>query len=82
MHDEATESDLINWERDHPITHDLIQILGRDMVRLSKNQTKTIKKIVGKMEEDLHQSKKAQHRLQNHIIWHIEKNASVAIYKK
>lgn len=74
MHNQATESDLINWERDHPITHDLLQILGRDIVRLSKNQANTIKRTVGKMEEDLNQSRAAQVRLQNHIIWHIEKN--------
>jgi hypothetical protein len=73
MHNETTELDLINWERDHPITHDLMQILGRDNVRLSKNQTSTIKRIVGKMESDLKQSRKAQIKLQTHIIHHIEK---------
>jgi hypothetical protein len=82
MHNETTELDLINWEGDHPITHNLMQILGRDIVRLSKNQTSTIKHIVGKMESDLQQSRTAQIRLQNHIIWHIEKNSSLAEYSK
>lgn len=81
MHEQATDPDLI-WERDHPATHDLIQILGRDIVRISKNQLQTIKKIVGKMEEDLKQSRTAQVRLQNHIIWHIEKNSNLAAYSK
>ena len=72
----------ITWERDHPITHDLMNILGRDMTRLSKNQRETITRIVGKMEEDLKQSRLAQVRLQNHIIWHIEKNSNLAAYSK
>jgi gas vesicle protein len=72
----------INWERDHPITHDILNTLSKDIVRLSKNQTETIKRIVGKMEEDLKQSRTAQVRLQNHIIWHIEKNSNLAAYTK
>lgn len=76
MHHETTDSDLINWERDHPMTHDLLQILGRDIVRLSKNQSETIKRIVGKMEGNLAQSRTAQVRLQTHIIHHIEKHGN------
>jgi len=73
----------INWERNHPITHHLIQELGRDMIRMSKNQKETIARIVGKMETDLDESRDAQHKLRNHIIWHIEKNSkSTAIYQQ
>ena len=82
MQHDPSDFSLIDWERDHPITHDILQILGRDIVRISKNQTETIKRIVGKMEEDLKQSRLAQVRLQNHIIWHIEKNSNLAAYSK
>jgi len=78
-----TEEEEINWERNHPITHHLIQELGRDMVRMSKNQKETISRIVGKMETDLNESRDSQHKLRNHIIWHIEKNSkSTAIYQQ
>jgi hypothetical protein len=72
----------INWERDHPYTNSLLQNLGRDLVRLSLRQRQVIAQIVGKMEVDLHESKKAQNALRNHIIWHIEKNNQNAAYSK
>jgi hypothetical protein len=75
-------SDEITWERDHPITINLLQSLGRDLIRLSPTQKEAVKRIVGKMEEDLSESKTAQTRLQNHIIWHIEKNKQNAVYAK
>jgi hypothetical protein len=77
-----TEQEEIQWERDHPITHALLMALGQDRVRLSVPQTLNITRIVGKMETDLHQSKKAQHSLRNHIIWHIERNNQLAAYSK
>jgi hypothetical protein len=67
---------------DHPITHDLLQTLSRDLIKLSQHQRDAIKRIVGKMEQDLNESKTAQKRLQNHIIWHIEKNNQNAAYSK
>jgi hypothetical protein len=75
-------NDLITWEQDHPITHALIQALGRDLVRMSKNQMGKITSIVGKMETDLYHSVQAQIKLRNHIIWHIEKNGIKPAYKK
>ena len=75
-------NDEIDWERNHPQTHSLLQMLARDMVRLSKNQRDAIARIVGKMESDLKSSTDAQEKLRNHIIWHIEKNTkSTAIYQ-
>jgi len=76
------DEEEILWERDHPHTFSLLQSLARDMVRLSKPQRDSIQNIVGKMESDLHQSKKAQESLRNHIIWHIEKNNQNAAYSK
>lgn len=75
-------SDDIKWEYNHPITHDLLQTLARDLIRLSQPQMDSVKRIVGKMEEDLNKSKTSQKRLQNHIIWHIEKNNQNAAYSK
>jgi hypothetical protein len=76
------DEESITWERDHPITFSLIQHLGRDLVRMSKPQMENIQRIVGKLEADLNESKKAQKSLQNHIIWHIEKNNQNAAYSK
>jgi len=76
------DKELIIWERNHPITFSLIQLLGRDLVRMSKPQMENIQRIVGKMETDLNESKKAQNCLRNHIIWHIEKNNQNAAYSK
>lgn len=72
----------INWEYNHPITHSLLMELGRDIVRLSKHQRTFIKNVVGKMEEETNEAKKAHMNLRNHVIWHIEKNSSKPAYTK
>jgi len=78
-----TEQEEIEWERNHPITNSLLATLARDMVRLSKKQQETIRQVVGKMEVETRESRDAQHKLRNHIIWHIEKNSkSTAIYQQ
>ena len=69
------EEEEILWERNHPITFALIQTLGRDIVKMSKPQFETIKRIVGKMESELNESRSAQEKLRTHIIHHIEKHA-------
>jgi hypothetical protein len=72
----------IDWERNHPITHSMLQTLARDAVRLSKPQRDLISRVVGKMETDLNESREAQFKLRNHIIWHIEKNKQNPAYGK
>jgi hypothetical protein len=76
------DEESITWERDHPITFSLIQHLGRDLVRMSKPQMENIQRIVGKLEIDLKESRDAQVKLRNHIIWHIEKNNQNPAYSK
>jgi hypothetical protein len=77
------EEEEIKWEREHPLTHSLLQKIAQDSVRPSKRQRELIAEIVGKMENDFNESRSAQVKLQNHIIWHIEKNnKSTAIYQQ